>query len=130
MAYMTQENKKSMAPALKAVFKKYGLKASLAVEHMSTFVVNIKSGPFDFIAQHNRMFPEYKGDVRTYLDVNPYHFKKHFEGDALACMTEIHDIMNNGNHDNSDVQSDYFDVGWYIRVSVGRWNKPYILVEK
>jgi hypothetical protein len=36
--------------------------------------------------------------------------------------------MNDGNHDNSDIQSDYFDVGWYISINVGRWDKPYELV--
>jgi hypothetical protein len=34
--------------------------------------------------------------------------------------------MNAGNHNNSDVQSDYFDVGWYIDVNIGKWNKPYV----
>jgi hypothetical protein len=33
--------------------------------------------------------------------------------------------MNDGNYDNSDIQSDYFSVGWYIDVNVGKWDKPY-----
>jgi hypothetical protein len=36
--------------------------------------------------------------------------------------------MNAGNWDKSDIQTDYFDVGWYIDVNVGRWDKPYALV--
>jgi hypothetical protein len=35
--------------------------------------------------------------------------------------------LNTGNHDNSDSQTDYFDVGWYVDVKVGKWNKPYIV---
>jgi hypothetical protein len=35
--------------------------------------------------------------------------------------------MNMGNHDNSDIMTDYFDVGWYVDVNIGLWNKPYIL---
>jgi hypothetical protein len=35
--------------------------------------------------------------------------------------------MNGGNHDNSDVQTDYFDVGWYVDVNIGSWDKPYTL---
>ena len=31
--------------------------------------------------------------------------------------------MNVGNHDNSDPMTDYFDVGWYISVNLGRWDK-------
>jgi hypothetical protein len=30
-----------------------------------------------------------------------------------------------GNHDRSDSMTDYFDVGWYISINVGKWNKPY-----
>jgi hypothetical protein len=45
--------------------------------------------------------------------------------DAQAVI----DAMNDGNHDNSDIQSDYFDVGWYTHINVGRWNKPYLLTK-
>jgi len=30
-----------------------------------------------------------------------------------------------GNHNNTDLMSDYFDVGWYISINVGKWDKPY-----
>jgi hypothetical protein len=33
--------------------------------------------------------------------------------------------MDIGNHDRSDIQTDYFDVGWYKSVNIGTWNKPY-----
>jgi hypothetical protein len=29
---------------------------------------------------------------------------------------ELRDAMNSGNHDNSDIMSDYFDVGWYVSI--------------
>jgi len=35
--------------------------------------------------------------------------------------------MNEGNHDNSDIMTDYFDVGWYISVRLGKWDKPYVV---
>jgi hypothetical protein len=35
--------------------------------------------------------------------------------------------MNQGNWNRSDVQTDYFDVGWYCDINVGSWNKPYVL---
>ena len=49
MAYMSQERKQNLAPAIKAVLKKYGVKATIAVRNHSTLVVNIKSGSIDFI---------------------------------------------------------------------------------
>ena len=35
--------------------------------------------------------------------------------------------MMEGNFDNSDPQSDYFSVGWYTDINVGKWNKPYVM---
>jgi len=45
----------------------------------------------------------------------------------LKFLTELKDAMNVGNYDRSDMQSDYFDVGFYIDINVGNWDKPYIL---
>jgi hypothetical protein len=33
--------------------------------------------------------------------------------------------MNTGNWDESDIQTDYFNVGWYVDVKIGSWQKPY-----
>jgi hypothetical protein len=60
-----------------------------------------------------------------YEQVNPYHFKSHYSGKALAFLTEVLAAMNGGNHDRSDIQSDYFDVGWYVDVNIGKWDAPY-----
>ncbi len=32
-------------------------------------------------------------------------------------------------YDNSDIMTDYFDVAWYVDINIGKWNKPYKLVE-
>ena len=53
MAYVSQEMKKELAPAIKAVLKKYNVKASISVYNHSTICVNIKSGPIDFISEAN-----------------------------------------------------------------------------
>ena len=34
-----------------------------------------------------------------------------------------------GNHNESDSQTDYFNVGWYIDIGIGRWDKPYQVTE-
>ena len=30
-------------------------------------------------------------------------------------------------YDRSDIQTDYFDVAYYISIHIGKWDKPYIL---
>lgn len=113
MAYMSQEKKKKLAPKIKSILKKYGMKGSIAVSNHSTLVVNIKSGKIDFGG--------------TEININPYHYKRHYEGVALDFLSELLPAMNEGNHDNSDIMTDYFDVGWYVDVNIGRWNNPYVL---
>lgn len=65
----------------------------------------------------------------TYIDVNPYHFQDHFTGMAKAFLLKAYNAMMDGNHDNSDSQTDYFDVGWYIDINIGKWDTPYALVK-
>lgn len=133
MAYMSQERKATIAPVVKKILVKYGVKGSLSVNNHSTLVLTIKSGAVDFIKNYNETVGKRAGGHRLgsaatdHLDVNPYWYHEHFSGKAKSFLTEIMVAMNNGNHDNSDIQSDYFDIGWYVDVKVGRWNKPYIL---
>ena len=137
MAYFNQERKQAKAPAIKAILKKYGVKGSLAVRNHSTFVLNLKSGSIDFVenfiatdanVMHGRKMSQKQIDYirkNQSLDVNPYWFKEHFNGKALDFLNEVFAEMNNGNHDHSDIQTDYFNVGWYVDVNIGSWNKPY-----
>ena len=139
MAYFNQERKQERAPVIKAILKKYGVKGSLAVRNHMTFVLNIKSGKIDFIENYiktdenkhygNKMSVDQVASIRKNrsLDVNPYWYQEHFDGKAKAFLKEVLAAMNSGNHNNSDVQSDYFDVGWYVDVNIGSWDKPYIV---
>jgi len=138
MAYFNQDRKQEKSPAIKAILKKYGVKGSLAVRNHSTFILNIKSGSIDFIENYigtngskhyNVMSQDQIEYVRKNksLDVNPYWYQDHFSGTALNFLKEVFTAMNQGNHDNSDIQTDYFDVGWYVDVNIGFWNKPYTL---
>ena len=125
MAYMSQEKKAKIAPVIKAICKKYGVKASLAVRNHSTLVLNVKSGSIDFIKD----FFIDESAAKFGIQVNPYHYKSHFTGKSVKFLSEVITAMNDGNHDRSDIQSDYFDVGWYVDVNIGQWNKPYALVK-
>jgi len=133
MAYMDQTKKAKIAPKVKAILKKYGVKGTLAVRNHSTLCLNLKSGKIDFIANSNRVCSAdyyqvaqgFRPNTGKYCQVNPYHFKSHYDGKALAFLTEVLSAMNEGNYDNSDIQTDYFSVGWYVDVNIGKWNKPY-----
>ena len=43
-----------------------------------------------------------------------------------SIMKEVTKIWDLYNHDNSDSMTDYFDVNYYLTVTVGKWDKDYI----
>ena len=124
MAYVSQELKAKIAPQVKAILKKYKVKGSLAVRNHSTLVLNIKEGALDMYQDFGK--PE---DAAKFgIQVNPYWYQDHFSGKTKAFLSEVIPAMNAGNWDKSDIQSDYFNVGWYVSVNIGKWNKPYAKV--
>ena len=130
MAYMSQDRKKELAPAIRAWCKAYRVKASIAVRNHSTLVVNIKSGKLPlcenyFQTKLNSASGTDMPFAPDYIQVNPYWAHEHFTGDCKDFIVGLLERMNRGNHDNSDIMTDYFDVGWYVDVNIGSWNKPY-----
>lgn len=137
MAYVNQAKKAEIQPAIAAICKKYGVKATLSISNHSTLCLNVKQGSIDFIGNlnetcgrdHYQVSRGFTPVTDGYDDVNPYHFQSHYSGKALKFLTEVHKALNAGNWDESDIQTDYFNVGWYVRVNIGKWNKPYALVK-
>jgi hypothetical protein len=131
MAYMNQERKAQIAPAVKAILKKYHVRGSLSVRNHMVLVLNIKSGIIDFVNNfHDTVGGQDRANTQgtarfKFVEVNPYHYHNHFSGQALKCVDELMQAMMTGNHDRSDIQSDYFDVGWYVDINIGSWNRPY-----
>ena len=113
MAYMNQEKKKLLAPAIKKICKKYGVKATLAVDHYSSLVLNIQSGDIDFFAEYGHEHKESKNNG-GHIQVNTYWIEDWWTGVAKEFLLEVHAAMNGckevQNHDNNDYMTDYFDV--------------------
>jgi hypothetical protein len=38
-------------------------------------------------------------------------------------------LINHNNHDNSDPMTDYYDVGHYTKINIGKWDKAYQLTK-
>jgi hypothetical protein len=134
MAYMSQEKKANIAPVVKAILKKYGVKGSLSVRHYSTLVLTIKEGSIDFIGNYAKGLEVDCFKPTDYMQVNTYWIDDHFSGTAKEFLVEMKNAMdgvgtNEENFDKSDIQSDYFHVGWYVDINVGKYDKPYNLKE-
>lgn len=137
MAYVSKEKKAKIKLALDEALKGTGVKATLAVRHHSAIVCTVRKGPVDFIGNYNQTqlenYGEHAGHFlgdRKYFEVNPYHYNKEFSGEALEIVSKIVKALNTDNYDNSDIQSDYFDVGHYVDLNIGTYEKPYELLAK
>jgi len=120
MAYVSQQMKAELAPTIKSILKKYGIKGSLAVQNHSTLVLNIKSGKIDFAKDST-------SDNFNY-QVNTYWIHEHYTGKAKKFLAEVIAAMKGPKFfDHSDAMTDYFHVSHYIDINLGKWNKPYVL---
>ena len=118
MAYVSQADKAELAPAIKAVLKKYNVKASISVRHHSTLVVTIKSGNIDFDMAEEQ-----------YNQVNTYWIDTHYKGTARKFLNELKAAMEGpGFYNNDDAMTDYFNRSHYTDINIGCWNKPYVFM--
>jgi len=132
MAYVSQEMKKALTPAIKAVLKKHRVKATISVDNHSTLCVNIKEGAIDFIGEQNkknmeiasrRGTPFYESD--GYIQVNEYYPEQY--GDGEDFLVELVAAMKGPDYFNDDdSMTDYFHRSHYTSINVGKWNKPYV----
>jgi hypothetical protein len=118
MAYVSQDDKAKLAPQIKKVLNKYGMKGSISIRHHSTLVVTLQSGAIQFDHSH--------GD--GYTQVNVYHIDSHYEGHAKAFLLELLAAMKGPDYfNNDDAMTDYFHRSHYTDINIGKWNKPYFL---
>lgn len=129
MAYITKEETKEIRDNLKKAFPE--IKFSVRMRHHSTVLVTILESHYNF---------ELNG--KGYRDVNAYHFQN--TGDRVDQFTKeiikahnhkdllqkILDIISKEHWDKSDIMTDYFNCAFYYYLSIGEWDKPYIMKRK
>lgn len=125
---MSQDHKKQIAAKIKPLLKEYGVKATLSVDNHSTINLNIRQSNIDFIGNYNEMEKNKKYQERSgYTQVSYYWLDRNYSGKALEFLQKAFAILMEGNFDKSDHQTDYFHVGWYANINIGKWDKPYVL---
>lgn len=115
MAWMDQTKKAKIASELKKVVPK-SWKYTLSVRNHSTICMTIRSAPIDL------------ANGKGHIGVNHYWLDKQFSGNMLVQFVKIRNALNTDNHDNSDAQVDYFDVGHYVDLQIGEWNRPFKVI--
>lgn len=116
MAYISTQKVAEIRANLKKEFPE--IKFSVRRDGYTAVNVSILKAPYEFR-------PNGKNDYyfltvnKHWIDVDGYN--------NLDKLKRIIEICNEGNHDNSNVMIDYFDVGWYLTLTIGQSNKPFEL---
>ncbi|WP_031571815.1 hypothetical protein [Acidithiobacillus thiooxidans] len=120
MAHMTKDHKARIAAELKKFMPK-NWKYSLAIRHHSEIVMTIQSAPVDILAAAGK--PDAKEMSLTRYFRASELFKSNPE--LAELFQKIRDALDLDNHDRSDLMTDYFDVGHYLTINIGKWDKPF-----
>lgn len=110
MAYISTERVAEIRSNLKAKFPQF----KFSVRRNSgchALTVSILSGPVRF-------------SERNYCQLNHMRTSHYENGDLLREMVAV---AQEDNWNKSRIEEDYFDVGWYLHLEQGKWDKPYIV---
>ena len=144
MSYITKAQVEAKRTELKAINKKFGVKAIFSGGNSSSLTLTIQGGDLDFItwqvdrikATNINMAPYFGVEYhRTQtidrlladknFDINHYSIDDLLDGKHKDYLIAAYAVMKDGHYDNSGSQTDYFDQAWYIKMKVGKWNKPF-----
>ena len=116
MAYINAQQVKEKRNAIKKAFPaKNGWKFSVTKDNWLGINIYLMQYPKGY------SFPDHE-------QINHYHLDLHKLGKReTAVLKKLTEIAMQGNHDNSDIMTDYFDVGWYFHLSIGKWDKPAVM---
>ena len=128
MAYIGADSVKAIRVALKAEFPE--IKFSVTNDNHSSVVVSIMESPYNLINEHTAD----EADIKFgYSSINHYYPERYAHEALYQRIWDIVKIapFNAGTedepwYDRSDIQSDYFDVSYYLTLRVGKWNKAYV----
>jgi len=100
--------------------------------------VSLMSAPFEAFAGDK----DCNGNpVRGYAQLNHYQFRDKYMQDgyinngqpltkeAWDCMTYADKVASKENWNNSDPQTDYFDVNCWLHLEIGQWDKPFVNIK-
>lgn len=122
MAYINKEQVSQKRSEIKKAFPdcKFSIRKNA---HSSTLQVSLIKSKVEV-----RQNPDVDGNI---IDINHYWIddSKYLNEYGKKLFKKIKDISNQGNHNRSDSMTDYFDVGWYLDLSIGDYGRPYEVTE-
>lgn len=111
----TKDYAATIRASLKAELPEY--KFSVTCDGNSIYVAFI-SGPIELV---------YGGHRRQ--DINPYHFSElPYTYKGQKVVQKAHEILMREHWNESRPEIDYFSVAFYPHLSIGKWNRDYVVI--
>lgn len=139
MAFIEKKRVAEVRAELKKTFP--GFKFSVTRVHYSKINIAIVAGPLDFFDDNMRTDKLYRGEesqklsdydkAKKHTTVNQYWIKDRWTGKAGEMLQKIADIALVGNYNRNagDLGADYADYNFFVDIAIGKWDKPYQLVQ-
>lgn len=123
-----------------------GFKFSVTSKHFSggsSISVALMAAPFPVFAKDKDV--NGNEQAKDYAQLNHFQLRKGFNyshrhpgvcngvfltPDAWKVLSRAVEIGQFHNWDNSDIQTDYFDVNYYFDIAIGKWDKPFQIITK
>jgi hypothetical protein len=115
MAYISNDEVNEMRKKIKKEFPAPKYSFSITNRDYSAICVCVLKSPLSPLDQNGY---NSGGGISTHHRSIPDDWK--------TFISKLEKICYAGNHDNSDAMTDYFDVGWYVDINYGKWDKPYV----
>lgn len=52
-------------------------------------------------------------------------FFKNYTDESKEILSNVKNLVNQYNYDDSDGMIDYFNTNFYLHLNIGKWNKPF-----
>ena len=131
MAYITKEKKAIIIARVKAATPK-GWRVTFRMRHSSTIICTIRQADVDILAAVEAAYathPSYEtsGPVTHIQSLSPTTILE-LPDSLRKPLSAMYAALYSENYDNSDISTDYFDVGYYAHIAIGEWDKPMAVV--
>ncbi len=138
MAYISTDDVKHIRNTLKKELPQY--KFSVVRDHTSSVTIALMKGPafndYEYFDRYNNVTKTANLSDGEHHQINQYHLEDFYGKENAEILSKIDTISrtapakNGGKvwYNDSDIMTDYFDIAYYVHISVGKWNKPYEVV--
>ena len=137
MAYIDAKDVNHIRVALKKEFPQY--KFSVTRDHHLGVNINFMEGPrfaeYETMDRHTGVW--HMDNLDGHHQINHFHLESFYGKENAEILGKVSEIAHTAPglaggkkyYNNNDIQSDYFDVAYYVSISVGKWNKEYEIKE-